>query len=112
MHSSPGVEFILQRNALTRPLWAPFLEQAPTLTRTLTLPLPCPPSSRPSASLYLDPNSSPSPSPGPGPNPRPRPSPRPNPNTLPTLTPFLQQSAPPPNVSMLFDESMGMGATG
>lgn len=48
MHSLPGVEFILQRNALTRPLWAPFLEQ----------------------------------------------------------------SAPPLNVSMLFDESMGMGVTG
>ena len=30
MHSLPGVEFILQRNALTRPLWAPFLEQAPS----------------------------------------------------------------------------------
>lgn len=48
MHALPEVEFILQRNALTRPLWAPFLEQ----------------------------------------------------------------SAPPPNMSMLFDESMGMGVGG
>jgi len=28
MHALPEVEFILQRNALTRPLWVPFLEQA------------------------------------------------------------------------------------
>uniref|UniRef100_A0A7S0EXA0 Phosphoribosylanthranilate isomerase n=1 Tax=Phaeocystis antarctica TaxID=33657 RepID=A0A7S0EXA0_9EUKA len=48
MRAVPEVEFILQRNSLTRPLWAPFLEQ----------------------------------------------------------------SAPPPNMSMLFDESMGMGVTG
>ena len=31
MRAVPEVEFILQRNALTRPLWAPFLEQAPPL---------------------------------------------------------------------------------
>ena len=47
MHSLPGVEFILQRNALTRPLWAPFLEQALTLTLSLTLPYPALPRATP-----------------------------------------------------------------
>ena len=42
MRAVPEVEFILQRNALTRPLWAPFLEQAPP-----------PPSLRLSLSLSL-----------------------------------------------------------
>ena len=32
MGAVPEVEFILQRNALTRPLWAPFLEQVPPPT--------------------------------------------------------------------------------
>ena len=106
MRALPAVEFILQRNSQTRPLWEPFLEQArrPAATAAAAaaaaaatpaatvIAAACrrrrPPTRchvRPAARALVC-------------------------NLIGSTTPA--QSSPPPNMSLLFDESMGMGVSG